>query len=748
MMSLHKLITLLATCSLVACTTGNDPSPPEQPQTERTSGTLEKATETTLTQYFRTTLRDGINQGVSKDEGGSTEELANQAGGDDVAVAAPAADASGSSKESSTSGTNLQETGVDEADLIKTDGNTIYAIYNSGNVFFGNDAIEPGKPGVDSKPVAPENGIRIMQVSDNGATLSEVKKIINTDPQKSYQGLYLAPDDQHLVALNSNNNNNYWGNWFYSSYFQNQSVDVEFINITDPANADVGTTLSFDGTLISSRRVDNTLYLVLRYYPNLSDWNAYPVSENEKVLNEQRLSEVSVDDILPGYAINAQPKGTMVQPNACYINKGVANETADVISLVAIDLNASQPTFNSNCYVGSSEALYASRHALYLSSTRWNYAYGNTVVSSYAPDVTTDIHKFAFDALDFDYRGSAEVAGHLGWAQDRKSFRFSEDASGDLLRVITYNESRPWLAVDDVIPLEVPPTGENASADAPLPISETRPSSPSEKTSPVMLTILKESTTQKALDVVSQLPNKNRPTPIGKPGEQLYASRFIGDRAYLVTYRVTDPLYILDLSNPADPYIAGALKVDGYSDFLQPVNENLLLGIGKDAVADQRAGLDERGAWYQGVKLSLIDVTDPQQPAEVDKVIIGKRGTESAALHDHHALTSLTTDNGTYRFALPITLNDTITQFGGDTSEPFYYYDYTHTGLYRYEIDPTAKKINPVSPMIVETNETQRYGYSSDSDRSVIINDYVHYLHNGQFWSQDWEGRTTLIGPE
>ena len=153
--------------------------------------------------------------------------------------------------------------------------------------------------------------------------------------------------------------------------------------------------------------------------------------------------------------------------------------------------------------------------------------------------------------------------------------------------------------------------------------------------SPGRLTILKESAG--ALAVVGELPNAARPEPLGKPGEQLYASRFIGNRGYLVTYRLTDPLYVLDLSDPADPKVAGELEVDGYSDYLFPLSENLLLGVGKDAISDGASG-DGRFAWYQGVKVSLIDVSDPARPREAARSIIGRRGTDATVLRDHHGI--------------------------------------------------------------------------------------------------------------
>lgn len=117
------------------------------------------------------------------------------------------------------------------------------------------------------------------------------------------------------------------------------------------------------------------------------------------------------------------------------------------------------------------------------------------------------------------------------------------------------------------------------------------------------------------LALVGELPNARHPEPLGKPGEQLYATRFVGTRGFLVTYRLTDPLYVLNLADPADPRVAGELQVSGYSDYLFPLTDTLLLGVGKDAVSDNSAG-DGRFAWYQGVKLALIDVSNPAQPRE------------------------------------------------------------------------------------------------------------------------------------
>jgi uncharacterized secreted protein with C-terminal beta-propeller domain len=114
------------------------------------------------------------------------------------------------------------------------------------------------------------------------------------------------------------------------------------------------------------------------------------------------------------------------------------------------------------------------------------------------------------------------------------------------------------------------------------------------------------------------------------PGERIYSARFMGDRAYLVTFKKVDPFFVLDLEDPTTPEILGELKIPGYSNYLHPYDENHVIGIGKECV--------DMGdfAWYQGVKLSLFDASDVNNPRELSKYIVGDRGTESLALHDPH----------------------------------------------------------------------------------------------------------------
>lgn len=118
------------------------------------------------------------------------------------------------------------------------------------------------------------------------------------------------------------------------------------------------------------------------------------------------------------------------------------------------------------------------------------------------------------------------------------------------------------------------------------------------------------------------------------PGEKIHSARFIDDRCYLVTFRKVDPLFVIDLKRPRSPVVLGELKITGYSDYLHPYDENYIIGIGKETVAAEKGDF----AWHQGVKISLFDVSDVEEPREIAKYEIGDRGTNSPVLRDHKAL--------------------------------------------------------------------------------------------------------------
>ncbi|MGQ9825968.1 MAG: beta-propeller domain-containing protein, partial [Desulfotomaculales bacterium] len=133
------------------------------------------------------------------------------------------------------------------------------------------------------------------------------------------------------------------------------------------------------------------------------------------------------------------------------------------------------------------------------------------------------------------------------------------------------------------------------------------------------------------------------------PGETIYAARLAGHRASGVTFRRTDPLFVIDLKDPRQPKMLGELKIPGYSAYLHPVDENHLLGIGRE-VADgirplpQPAPAEARALIWppppvdQGIKIALFDVSDPEKPVEEAKYVIPGANAWSPALSDHKAV--------------------------------------------------------------------------------------------------------------
>jgi hypothetical protein len=244
---------------------------------------------------------------------------------------------------------------------------------------------------------------------------------------------------------------------------------------------------------------------------------------------------------------------------------------------------------------------------------------------------------------------------------------------------------------------------------------------------------MREASEGKKLEEIGFLDN------LGKPGERLFAARFIQDKGYLVTFKQTDPLYVLDFTTPEAPKVVGELEINGYSDYLHPIGDKYLLGIGKDAVPNENP---ELGGLYQGVKLSLFDVSSAENLREVSSIIIGKRGTESAVLSDHHALAWLpSTEADLSTLAIPIQLNTEKPEskyFASD--DPSTQYNWTHTGLYTFsiatgdkpEITLQGKLISDTPPDVC--NELGNYcsfsGQKTHHDRAVIQDDAIHYIHN------------------
>jgi hypothetical protein len=187
---------------------------------------------------------------------------------------------------------------------------------------------------------------------------------------------------------------------------------------------------------------------------------------------------------------------------------------------------------------------------------------------------------------------------------------------------------------------------------------------------------------------------------------------------------------VLDLSNPTDPYITGELEISGYSDYLFPLGETLLLGIGKDAVSDGSSG-DGRFAWYQGVKLALIDIADPTQPRELARSVIGQRGTDAAVLHDHHGI-ALQSVGQQMRIGLPVRRHDTPSPY--TAGQPSDYYQFTRNELQRFVVDLETRTLQALNPLPSSLSQER----SIFNDRALLWQNQVHYYQDGIWLSTPW----------
>lgn len=668
-----------------------DPDPPAL-----TAWALQRATDSSLTAWLREAL------------GPESKNYLRSVWATDVAFAtaatAPAAGASEAGAAAVFSGTTLQETGVDEADRIKSDGTFVFDI-STGSTGAGTLRRQ-----------------RLDATAADAALQPAGTLALPFGAGQQASGMFLDTDRAQLAVLAEGQTAGIYDNWFAPQWWGQGQTGLALVNTPASGAMTLRRTLRFDATLIGSRRIGATLYLVLRSYPQVPGID--PLWSAEKTAtNQAALDKVQATQLLPTLSVDGGAAQPLVQPADCYTQPLNAQRSADMITVVAVDLAASTHRHAARCFTGGTEAFYMSDQSLYLATTRSAYSYSGAF-PVYAQQTSTDIHKFALSGLDIAYRGSGNVTGHLGFDQNRKSFRMGEHNGA--LRVITQTQETwgGWIR-PAVLPAIVD--------DTTLATTSTTGGTPTKTTtavieSPGRLTILKENAG--ALAAVGELPNAARPEPLGKPGEQLYASRFIGNRGYLVTYRLTDPLYVLDLSNPADPKVAGELQVDGYSDYLFPLSETLLLGVGKDAAVDGSAG-DGRFAWYQGVKVSLIDVSDPAHPREAARHVIGRRGTDATVLHDHHGI-ALQTRGNVVRVGLPVRLHDTPTPW--TRGAPNDYYDFTRTELQRLEVNLSTSALTARMPLPSSPGPYRDVG----NDRALLWNDQAHWYRDGRWLSAPW----------
>jgi hypothetical protein len=381
-------------------------------------------------------------------------------------------------------------------------------------------------------------------------------------------------------------------------------------------------------------------------------------------------------------------------------------------TLSMFDLNDLDAPPVSIAVMGRTNGMYATPESVYFASSNTGYGINEAGEIVKTGHQDTDIHKLAISEDALEYRGSGTVEGSLGHDPERIAFRMSEYDGH--IRVIS---SQGW-------------------ADRWGELGDHR------------LTILRESGgNDLLLRTVSVLPNTQRPDPIGKPNEQIYGVRFQGKRAYVVTFVRVDPLYALDLADPADPSILGELEIEGFSDYLHPIGENLLIGIGMAAIADEETG----NTWFQGVQVGLFDVSAPAAPLLLHMEQIGQRGTSTSVMGTHRAFTSVPGDPVTgepMRFTIPISEHGP--EDGILDPSPSHWYPWKSTGIVMFDVNErdggqsSMELTGSASVASADTVDPDYAGFyrypQDDHGRSVIYGDQVfHYFRGGLFMTR-WMG--------
>ena len=590
--------------------------------------------------------------------------------------------------------TNTQEANVDEADLIKFDGRYLYITQQPTQTYYLNylDVMplatsQPMPAYYDTnKEEAKKPGLIRVMAPNNTPSAPEIAQIPLTPDTLYVHGLYTytLSDSEHGLAVISQQESDISNS--QQDYDRPLQTKIKLINVENPNQIKGLWQLKFEGNLISSRRIDNRLYLVTQFQ-----------SDMERVKPEEAL-DIQVDNFLP-QLMTGEGSQSLFKPSDCVVPENTEPDyTPTLVSIITIDLDHPE-AWQATCLAGSISNIYSSPTANYLISNT-NYYYG-------AKSNRTRIHKFALNRPKAEYRGTGSVPGFLN-----TPVSFSLGEHNNILRVISTETD--WQASIDTR-FKHYATTLSESDDGSLSLNE-----------------------------IAQIPNSQSDKKIGKPGEQIYSTRFFGDHAYVVTYQQVDPLYVINFSDPGKPFIEGEVELPGFSEYLHPLGENYVLGIGKDATET-----DQNLALYQGLKLALFNVSNPAKPVVEQEIIIGERGTNSSALYDHHAISFLKENNTQSRFTLPISLF--AKKQTEETRPSDNYASWIHNGLYLFELDfnndePISHTGTLISKITPENNYYQKA--LNQVQRSLIIDDFIHFSDHGQVWSAAWITPEKTIGPQ
>ena len=527
----------------------------------------------------------------------------------------------GDSGDGSYTGTNVQELGVDEPDIVKTDGTRILTVSENRLSYID----VSGDPTLTDTLVLPEGwghelfirGERALLFTNGGQWGYPMPIDIAVDGDAGDAGDAEAEFASGEIAGD-----------IAPEQFGPATLILD-VDLSNPADLRIVATMRIEGQYLSARAIDEHVRLAISSPPSRLPW-LYPQNENgedrAEEANREIIDESTLSDWLPDYELEANGTSAAGPLVSCERAHRPAEFSGfDMVSIVDLDLGTglagAADRIDAVGVLAGGQTVYSSTDRMYVATTKWigQDAVGDEDrIREWSEDYETDLHSFAIAAGEpTRYVASGTIAGSL-------LNQFSLDEHNGYLRAITTDGS-PWTQ---------------------------------DGTSETHLVVFQEQADR--LVAVGEVGG------LGK-GEQLYSARLMGDVGFAVTFRQIDPFYVLDLSDPTNPRVAGELKIPGFSTYLHPVGDHLVLGIGQAATEEGRT---------TGLKLSLFDVSDPADPREV--AVWSEPDTNSPVEWDHRAfqmsgstaIVPVQSWNGEFNGAVLFDLADGITEIGRVTHVP------------------------------------------------------------------------------
>lgn len=548
--------------------------------------------------------------------------------------------------------TNTQVKGVDEADIVKTDGTYLYQSTNRE---------------VRIVKAYPAQEIRVtgrISYEDGQFTPLEMfvddKRLIVIGQADNYVELAPLPASKRAIPY----------------YRNNQLVKALVYDIADKENPRLIRQLEVEGQYLSSRKIGSSLYL----------------TANNSIDTYRILQEKTE---LPGPAYRDSAFGEQYQ-TVPYSDIRYFPESLqpNYLMVAGVNLDLPRQKLSLSTYLGAGENIYASPTSLYVAVTEYKANQRNMMQTEsfdrlFAPPLAADttIYRFGMNDGKIAFSAKGRVPGQI-------LNQFSMDEYDGYLRIAT-TSGNMWRTDAD--------------------------------TSKNNIYVL-----DSKLGIHGKLEGV-------APTERIYSVRFMGKRAYMVTFRNVDPLFVLDLEKPDAPRILGALKIPGYSDYLHPYDENHIIGFGKETESDKDM------AYYQGMKIALFDVSDVSKPKEKFKTVIGDRGTDSELLHNHKALL-FSREKGLLAFPLSV-YEWTEAQKAEQNIRG--YGHFTFQGAYVYRIDPEkgftlTDKITHLEPEDIAKAGEGWYESSKNIRRILTIDQTLYTISDDIVKAQQLYGQKAV----